>query len=55
LDGVGEIAAFTGWRPEQIYRAAAKLPLFKFQGRWQARKSRLLRYIEALEDKNAAE
>jgi hypothetical protein len=52
LDGVAQISAFTGWAPEVIYRHSARLPLFKFHGRWHARKSRLLRHLEEMEDKN---
>ena len=54
LDGVKEIAAFTGWSERQIYYLAERgvLPLFKMDDdarKWCGRKSTLRRHIEKLE------
>jgi hypothetical protein len=52
LDGVAEIAQFTGIRERRIYYLAERglLPLFKMGDRkWQARKSTLRQHIANLE------
>lgn len=52
LDGVAEIAEFTGLPERRVYYLAERglLPLFKMGDRkWQARRSTLRRHIESLE------
>ena len=52
LDGVTEIAKFTGLTERRVYHLAENglLPMFKIGDRkWQARKSTLRRHIEGLE------
>jgi hypothetical protein len=56
LNGVPEIARFTGLTPRRVYDLAERglLPLFKLSERkWQGRKSTLRRYIRDLEARAA--
>jgi hypothetical protein len=56
LDGVAEIAAFTGLPERRVYYLAEKrlLPVFKLGDRkWQARKSTIRRHLDGLEAKHA--
>lgn len=56
LEGAKAIASFTGKDPRQIFYIAGKpkaereLPIFRLNGKLHARKTRLLRAIQALED-----
>ena len=51
LDGVPEIAAFTGYSERRVYYLAEKklLPLFKVGDRWTGRKSTLRKHYSNLE------
>jgi hypothetical protein len=51
LNGISEIAAFTGMKPRRLFYLAAnrKLPLFKVGHQWCGRRSTLLAHIENLE------
>ena len=54
LDGVAEIAAFTGLPERRVYYLAERglLPLFKIGDRkWQGRKSTLRQHISQLEER----
>jgi hypothetical protein len=52
LSGAKAIATFTGLNERQIYHIASKgeLPIFTFNGKLHARRSSLLRGIQALEE-----
>jgi hypothetical protein len=53
LEGAKAIARFTGWSERQIYYIASKGELraiFSLNGKLHARRSTLLREIQALED-----
>jgi hypothetical protein len=55
LSGAKEIATFTGWSERQIYYIASKGELraiFTLNGKLHARRSTLIREIEALEGHN---
>ncbi len=52
LEGAKEIARFGGWKERQVYYMASKGELksiFTLNGKLHARRSRLIREIEALE------
>jgi hypothetical protein len=51
LEGVPEIAAFTGQSQRRVYYLAEKklLPLFKVGDRWTGRKSTLRKHYSKLE------
>jgi hypothetical protein len=52
LDGAERIAEYTGWPTRRVFYLLEKglIPAFKIGNRWTARKSRLRRHIEDLED-----
>jgi excisionase family DNA binding protein len=56
LDGIQEIAKFLGTPLRRTYDWAerGKIPAFKIDRKWQARKSTLRRHIERLEAEVAA-
>jgi hypothetical protein len=56
LEGVSQIAAFTGFKPRRVFYLAenGKLPLFKVGNRWCGRRSTLIDHIARLEAGEAA-
>jgi hypothetical protein len=52
LDGAERIAEYTGWPTRRVFYLLEKglIPAFKMGNRWIARKSRLRRHIEDLEE-----
>jgi hypothetical protein len=57
LDGAERIADYTGWPTRRVFYLLEKglIPAFKIGNRWTARKSRLRRHIEDLEDTGRGE
>jgi hypothetical protein len=57
LDGAERIAEYTGWPTRRVFYLLEKglIPAFKIGNRWTARKSRLRRHIEDLEDTGRGE
>jgi hypothetical protein len=56
LQGVAEIATFTGFKPRRVFYLAERgmLPVFKVGNRWCGRRSTLLSFIGQLEGGEAA-
>lgn len=54
LNGVGEIAEYTGWKERRVYHLIenAGFPAFKVGGRLCARRSTILVWIKKLEAKS---